>query len=62
MKTLKLQTKGSQFIHALFADKNFNLANSFCEFPLTFTFENLNQEIYDTKEFELFLLNLTNVH
>ena len=54
MKTVNLQTKGSQFIHALFVDKNFNLANSFCEFPLTFTFENSSQEIYDTKEFELF--------
>lgn len=58
MKTLKLQTQCSQFIHALFADKNFQLANSFCEFPLTFTFENTTQEIYDTKQFELFFAKL----
>lgn len=54
MKTSKLQTNGSQFIHTLFIDKNFSLANSFCEFPVTFTFENLTQEIYDSREFELF--------
>lgn len=54
MNTVNSQTTGSQFIHALFIDKNFNLANSFCEFPVTFTFENLTQEIYDTREFELF--------
>lgn len=58
MKTVNLQTQGSQFIHALFIDKNYPLANSFCEFPLTFTFENLTQEIYDTKEFEQFFVKL----
>ncbi len=51
MKTSELSSLGSQFLHAIFVGKDYELALSLCDFPLTVILQDTAYQITDSDKF-----------
>lgn len=51
MKTSELSSLGSQFLHAIFVGKDYEIALSLCDFPLTVILQDTAYQITDSDKF-----------